>query len=576
MSQTLTIRHRQAKEPSQLPETVHPLIRRVLAQRGITRSEQIDFSLRNLPNPFLFKGMQAAVERLYQAWLKQEKIIIVGDFDADGATSVAVLMQGLQQMGFAHLQFEVPDRFHYGYGLSTAIVDDIAYQQAQLLITVDTGISSVEGVARAAELGMDVIITDHHLPADILPAACAIINPNQPNCGFPSKALAGVGVAFYLLMGLRLYLRQQEVFTQRQEPNLGELLDLVALGTVADVVPLDYVNRVLVKQGLNRIRAGRMRPGLAALIEVANKDYRYLASTDLGFSIAPRLNAAGRLDDMSQGVMLLLSESADMAQELAQLLDEYNKERRQIQQQMEAQAEQQLQSLALNEQEQYKGVCLYDPDWHQGVVGLIASRVKERLYRPVIAFAEAEDGSLKGSGRSIAGIHLRDVLDAIAKQQPGLLEKFGGHAMAAGLSLAKENLDRFRRAFDQQLQAIDESVFSPVLYSDGDLQVGDLNLYVAQALRDFPWGAGMAEPLFDGVMCVHKSQIIQEKHIKLWLSVDAKPERAVEAILFFAEKRHFELLSESQLQVYYRLDVNFFRGQQSLQLMLQDLRAKEK
>lgn len=576
MSQNFTVRQRQAKQVSLLPDTIHPLIRRVLAHRDITQLEQIDFSLKSLPAPFLFKGMQAAVERLYQAFLKREKIIIVGDFDADGATSVAVLMQGLQQLGFSQLQFEVPDRFVYGYGLSTAIVDDIAYQQAQLLITVDTGISSVEGVARAAELGMDVIVTDHHLPTDKLPEACAIVNPNQPGCDFPSKALAGVGVAFYLLIGLRQYFREQGVFTNKQaEPSLVDLLDLVALGTVADVVPLDYLNRILVKQGVARMRAGRMRKGIAALFQVAGKDHRFLASSDLGFAIAPRLNAAGRLDDMSQGVMLLLSESEEMARELAVLLDDYNKERKLIQQQMQQQAEQQLQNIAINEQALPKGLCLYDPEWHQGVVGLIASRLKERFHTPVIAFAEAEDGSLKGSGRSIAGVHLRDTLDAIAKRYPSLLDKFGGHAMAAGLTLAKEDLPRFSAAFAEQLELFDDDLFSPVLYSDGALSEQDMNLYVAQALRDFPWGAGMPEPLFDGVLVVHESRVLQEKHIKLRLSLDGKKEKAVDAMLFFAEERHFQLLSEPELHAYFRLDINFFRGQQNLQLIVQELRANQ-
>lgn len=571
MKHDFTVRRRQKKQASQLPDTIHPLIRRVLAHRDITQVDQIDFSLQSLPQPFLFKDMQTAVERLYQAYLKQEKIIIVGDYDADGATSVALLVQGLQQMGLQQLVFEVPDRFVYGYGLSGAIVEDIAFHRAQLIITVDTGISSVDGVAKAAELGMDVIITDHHLPADQLPKACAIINPNQPGCDFPSKALAGVGVAFYLLLAVRQYFRQQGVFANLAEPNLANFLDLVALGTVADVVPLDHLNRILVKQGLARIRAGKMQPGLAALIQVANKDYRYLASTDLAFAIAPRLNAAGRLDDMSQGVMLLLSQSQEMAQELAVLLDDYNKERRLIQQQMQEQAEQQLHKLQLDHQHLPTGLCLYDPAWHEGVVGLIASKLKEKLYQPVIAFAEAEDGSLKGSGRSVAGVHLRDSLDAIAKRYPGLLEKFGGHAMAAGLSLPKEKLQQFSQAFAEQMEQYDKALFSPVLYSDGALSVQDMNLYVAQALRDFPWGAAMPEPLFDGEMVLHRSQIIQDKHIKLQLSLDGKPERAVEAMLFFAEQRHFELLSQPRVHVYFRLDVNFFRGQQSLQLIIEEM-----
>lgn len=563
---------RRASQESQLDQNIHPVLKRVLANRGITRAEQVDFSLANLPDPFLLKGMQQAVERLYQAWRQQEKIIIVGDFDVDGATSVTVLILGLQAMGFKQVEFELPDRFYYGYGLSAAIVDDLAPRKAGLLITVDTGIASIDGVALANQHGMDVIITDHHLPAEQLPEALAIVNPNQQGCEFPSKALAGVGVAFYLLAGLRQYFRQQGVFERMPQPNLAELLDLVALGTVADLVPLDSLNRILVKQGLARMRSGKMRKGIAALLQIAGKDYRYTASSDLSFALAPRLNAAGRLDDMSQGVMLLLSESDEMAFELASLLDDYNKERRTIQQEMEQQAEQQLDRLSLQAENLPKGLCLYDPQWHQGVVGLIASKVKERLNRPVIVFAEAEDGSLKGSGRSISGIHLRDLLDALATKHPDLLQKFGGHAMAAGLSIEKASLPRFDQAFQALLADYEASVFDAFLYSDGALVEQDLNLYLAQAIRDFPWGSALPEPLFDGVMIIHQHRVLQEKHIKFSASIDGVAEKAVEAILFFAEPRHFALLEQPKLHFFYRLDVNFFRGQQSLQLILQDIR----
>lgn len=572
IDQSLQIIRRQAVAESQLPDTIHPLIKRVLANRAITQAEQIDYSLQHLHDPFLLKGMEQAVERLWQALKQQEKIVIAGDFDADGATSVAVLMRGFQQMGFQHLQFVVPDRFRFGYGLSAAFVDEIALLKPQLIITVDTGIASVEGVAHAKQLGMEVMITDHHLPGQQLPAACAIINPNQQGCRFPSKALAGVGVAFHLLMALRKFLREQAWFSaQRPEPNLADYLDLVALGTVADVVPLDYTNRILVNQGIARIRAGKACVGIQQLLQIAGKDYRYVASTDIAFAVAPRLNAAGRLDDMSQGIMLLLTDSADLANEFAQIMDEFNRDRRVIEQQMQQEALHITEQIIGQLKSLPRGVCLYHTQWHQGVVGLVASRIKERVHRPVIAFAQADNGELKGSGRSIAGVHLRDALADIASQHPGLIERFGGHAMAAGLTLRPEHLADFEQAFDQQLQACEASLFAPTIETDGDVATADMNLYVAQLLRDIPWGAQLPEPLFEGEFFLHQVKVLAEKHLKFSLSADGQAKQALPAILFNAKAHHHDAVKAGKVYLMYRMAVNHYRGMQSLQLIVEDI-----
>lgn len=569
-----SIIRRQAHNPSALPDTVHPLIKRVLAHRSITESWQLETSLQKLPDPMLFKGMDKAVERLWRALSAQEKLLVVGDFDADGATSVALLMKGFAVLGFEKLEFVVPDRFRYGYGLSPEIVDDIAPLKPALLVTVDNGIASLEGVARANRYGIDVIITDHHLPAAQLPDALAIVNPNQPDCAFPCKNLAGVGVAFYLLMALRKKLRDEKWFeqTHRAEPNLADFLDLVALGTVADVVPLDEINRILVSQGIKRMRAGRARAGIRQLLQVAGKDYRYLTSSDIGFNLAPRLNAAGRLDDMSQGIMLLLTESDELAQELALMLDDLNRDRRSIEQQMQREAAKLIDEQIAQFDVVPKGVCLFHPEWHQGVVGLVASRTKERLHRPVIAFALAENGELKGSGRSIAGIHLRDVLDAVATKHKGLLNRFGGHAMAAGLTLEREKLPLFQKAFDDELQLLSERLFEQVLETDGELECDAFNLYVAQMLQDIPWGAQLPEPLFEGVFYLHRSSVLAGKHLKFWVSLDGNVEQAYEAILFNAKERHHACMMHPTMQLLYRLSVNVFRGQQSLQLIVEDVR----
>jgi single-stranded-DNA-specific exonuclease len=447
-----------------------------------------------------------------------------------------------------------------------------------LLITVDNGISSVAGVDKAKALDMKVIITDHHLPGAQLPNADAIINPNQQGCTFPSKALAGVGVAFHLLIALRRLLREKNWFVQQRitEPNLAAYLDIVALGTVADVVPLDFYNRILVAQGIKRIRAGKMCVGIRHLLHVAGKDHRYISSSDLGFTLGPRLNAAGRLDDMTQGIMLLLTESDSLAQELAQALDDFNRDRRAIEQQMQIEALSIVDQITASLSEVPRGFCLYHEQWHQGVVGLVASRIKEKYHRPVIAFAKADNGELKGSGRSIKGIHLRDLLDDIATSHPQLLDKFGGHAMAAGLSLPVENLSSFEQAFHQHLQRIDEaSLFDAVIESDGVIEEKDMNLFTAQLLRDvMPWGQQFPEPLFDGEFYVKAQKALGEKHIKLQLAYAANSTAEIEAIFFNTDANYWLNASLVKIFIVYKLAVNYYRGEQRLQLIIQHMQIQ--
>ncbi|NRB40026.1 MAG: single-stranded-DNA-specific exonuclease RecJ [Pseudomonadales bacterium] len=569
-------------------DSVPPLLKRLLIQRGVGCDAQIKHELSELSDPFLMKGMQGAVRRLLQALQAQQKVIIVGDFDADGATSTALMLLVLQRLGFQQVSFMVPNRFEYGYGLSEAIVDELALQKPDLLVTVDNGISSIDGVKKAADYGIDVVITDHHLPGRTLPEAVAIVNPNQHGCEFPSKAMAGVGVVFHLLMALRKSLRELQWFETQNiaEPNLADYLDLVALGTVADVVPLDFYNRILVAQGIKRIRAGRMRPGIQQLLQVAGKDYRQVCSADMGFALGPRLNAAGRLDDMSQGILLLSTDSSEFAFELAQQMDAFNRDRRLIEGQMQIEALAIVDALMAEIEEVPRALCLFHEDWHQGVVGLVASRLKEKFHRPVIAFAKAEniDGQvqveLKGSGRSIAGIHLRDILDEVATKNPGLLNKFGGHAMAAGLSLAADDFEQFQKAFLKIVDAIeDASIFEPVIETDGALQAYDLNLYNALMIRDaMPWGQGLPEPVFEGEFYMMQQRILKEAHLKCELAVSAQSGETYPAILFNTDVEFWSQHSSSlpiKVQVVYRLSVNTFRGVQSLQLMIQSMGLSE-
>ena len=550
-----------------------PLLQRIYQSRGINNQLALDRQLSCLPAPSLLSGMTEAVERLITALQQDQQIVIVGDFDADGATSSALMMLALRAMGFQRLEFLVPNRFDYGYGLTPEIVDLATQYKPQLIVTVDNGISSIEGVAHAADLNIDVIVTDHHLPGKILPEAWAIINPNQPGCVFPSKNLAGVGVAFYLLSGLRKTLRDIGWFTDNgmEEPNMAAWLDLVALGTVADVVPLDQVNRALVHQGLMRIRSGRCRPGIQALLRIAGKNPKRLVATDLGFAIGPRLNAAGRLDDISLGIQCLLTDDLNEAMQTAESLDQLNKDRRSIEQSMQQEAMMELDKLTLDSERLPSALCLFRPDWHQGVVGLVASRLKEKHHRPVVAFARADDGSLKGSSRSIPGLHIRDAMDAVATQNPGLISKFGGHAMAAGLTLEEKNLTWFVEAF----QAHVEKVLNPEdlnakIITDGNLISDQISMYTAENLREAgPWGQQFPEPCFEGIFLINQQRVVGENHLKLVLSHPSAPKLSIDAIYFNMDVEQWPNNEIQQARCVYRLDINEFRGQQKLQLLVQ-------
>jgi single-stranded-DNA-specific exonuclease len=554
-----------------LPDHLHPVLRRVYAARRISSADELDNGLSRLLPPLALKDMTAAVDLLDRALQDGQRILIVGDFDADGATSSALMVSGLRAMGAGRVEFLVPNRFEFGYGLTPEIVAVAARAAPDLLITVDNGISSIDGVAAAKALGMRVLVTDHHLPGAELPLADAIVNPNQPGDQFPSKCLAGVGVAFYLLMALRGRLRETGWFQARRlaEPNLAEYLDLVALGTVADLVPLDRNNRVLLQQGIQRVRAGRCRPGILALLEAAGRAPGRLVAADFGFGVGPRLNAAGRLDDMSLGIECLLCEDAAHARELAGRLDALNRERREIEADMNSSALKHVQNMRPDTGELPLGLCLYDAGWHQGVIGILASRIRERFHRPAIAFADAGDGQLKGSARSIPGLHIRDTLAAIAARHPGLLNKFGGHAMAAGLSLSARRLAAFRDAFEDELAArLDVGALQGVVESDGELAADDFSLELSELLRSAgPWGQGFPEPLFDGEFIVLSQRVVGERHLKLTVRC-AAGERVLDAIAF--RQAGGQRLREGQrVRLAYRLDTNEYRGLLGLQLIVE-------
>ena len=558
-------------------DQLDPLLQRIYQSRGIDSQASLDRRLNCLPEPQSMTGLDAATQRLVTAAKKQQSVLIVGDFDADGATSSALMVLGLRAMGFQSVDFLVPNRFDYGYGLTPEIVDLAAEKSPDLIITVDNGISSVEGVARANKLAIEVIVTDHHLPGTQLPDAVAIVNPNQQGCDFPSKNLAGVGVAFYLLIALRTELRQQQWFDQQQiaEPNLSQWLDLVALGTVADVVPLDQVNRALVHQGLLRIRSGHSRPGIQALLRIAGKNPARLVATDLGFALGPRLNAAGRLDDISLGIQCLLCDDPQQALHTAQALDELNQDRKSIETCMQQQALAIVEQLGLDDKSMPAALSLFQPDWHQGVVGLLASRIKEKYHRPVVAFARGDNGDLKGSCRSIPGLHIRDTLDAVATQNPGLITKFGGHAMAAGISLNEDKLSEFEQAFEQQVaQLVTEDDLQARLITDGCLEAQQLSMHTAEMLRDAgPWGQLFPEPCFQGDFRIVQQRIVGERHLKLVLAPHNQPEIAIDAIWFNIDTARWPNPEAETVHCVYRLDINEFRGLESLQLMVQHLQA---
>ncbi len=552
-----------------------PRLAAIYQARQVRAPEEIATALEGLPPPAALRGLDAAVALLADAVQMQQRILVIGDFDADGATSSALCLLALRAMGAAQVDFLVPNRFEYGYGLTPEIVAVAAQREPDLLLTVDNGISSIDGVAAARARGMRVLITDHHLPGAVLPAADAIVNPNQPDCDFPGKALAGVGVAFYVLSALRAELRRRDWFAANgwSEPNMAGFLDLVALGTVADVVPLDRHNRILVQQGLARIRARRCRPGILALLEVAGRAPERINSSDLGFVLGPRLNAAGRLDDIALGIRCLLTEDVAEARAIAAELDQLNRERRGIERGMQREAERALDAVDLAVEQLPWGLCLYQPDWHQGVIGILASRIKERHHRPVIAFADAGEGQIKGSARSIPGLHIRDALDVVASRHPGLLSKFGGHAMAAGLSLARDAYEPFRDAFDRVVrEQLSEDDLTAVIWSDGELAPDEFNLELAHHIRDGgPWGQQFPEPLFDGEFEVVQQRIVGERHLKLLLAVDPVRRVLVDAIAFNVDTTEWPDQATQRVRLAYRLDVNWFRGQENLQLVVEHL-----
>ena len=560
-------------EPRPLPETLPflgempTLLTRLYAARGVQSQAELDKSLARLIPYQQLKGIDAAVDLLVVALEQHQRILIVGDFDADGATASTVGLLGLRLLGAAHVDYLVPNRFEYGYGLTPEIVEVALTRTPQLLITVDNGISSVEGVAAAKAAGLSVLVTDHHLPGNELPAADAIVNPNQPGCEFPSKALAGVGVIFYVLIALRARLNSLGWYQNTKAPNIAELLDLVALGSVADVVPLDANNRILVHQGLERIRAGRARPGLKAILEVAKRDYSRITSTDLGFILGPRLNAAGRLDDMSLGIECLLTDDANAAREMAAQLDEMNQDRKSIEQGMQREALAQLKELPVESMP--FGLCLFDPDWHQGVIGILASRLKERYFRPTFAFADAGDGMLKGSGRSVPGFHIRDALSVVAAQHPELISKYGGHAMAAGLTLPEANFAVFSSAFDAEVRRqLREEDLTGRLMSDGSLAVEEFHLELARALRNAgPWGQHFPEPLFHGVFQLVEQRIVGERHLKVVLKTECGSVK-LDGIAFGVDREVWPNPTIRWVELAYKLDLNEFRGNETVQLMI--------
>jgi single-stranded-DNA-specific exonuclease len=537
---------------------LHPVLARIYAARGIKEMRQLEHELSALlPFPTM-KNAEEMAGLLADMIQAGKRLLIVADYDSDGATACAVAIRALREFG-ATVDYLVPNRFEYGYGLTPEIVQLAETRKPDILITVDNGISSVAGVEEANRLGMQVLVTDHHLPGDELPEAASIVNPNQLGCSFPSKNLAGVGVIFYVMLALRAELRNRGAYTTKPEPNLARLLDLVALGTVADVVKLDDNNRILVHQGLKRIRAGRACPGINALLRVAGRKPEKVSTYDLGFVVGPRLNAAGRLDDMALGIECLLADSEEQAFAMAQRLDTLNRERREIETDMQEQALAALEEIEVSEN---YALSLYSPDWHQGVIGILASRLKDKYHRPVIAFAQGNNGELKGSGRSIRGLHLRDALDLVAKRKPHLLQKFGGHAFAAGLTIQAPHFEEFSTTFEE----IARSLLTPgdlerVIECDGSLGIPAMNLTLAKTLTEQVWGQGFPQPAFQETFSVENQRVVGEKHLRLKLG---KAGQVFDGILFF----HSEPLP-ARINTVYRLDVNEYNGSQSLQLIVE-------
>lgn len=570
-----TILRREFNVPPDLAH-LHPVLQRVYAARGIRTVEELDYRLSCLLHYQSLKDITAAAQCLGTAVMLQESILIVGDFDSDGATSSALAVAALRDFGAQQVDYLVPNRFEYGYGLTPEIVAlALKTKKPDLIVTVDNGISSHEGVLAAKAAGMKVIITDHHLPGTSLPASDAIVNPQQKDDHFPSKHLAGVGVIFYLMLALRQYLREQHWFDQSMTgvPSMRQFLDLVALGTVADLVTLDHNNRLLVSQGLQWIKSGKARPGIYALLKLAKREVAHLIASDLAFSVAPRLNAAGRLADMSLGIACLLENDRNRAHEMAVQLSQLNEERRSIEENMKREAFLILEKL-IEKQNLEKGICLFDARWHQGVIGLLASRLTERLHRPAIIFALShQEDELKGSARSITGLHIRDLLEAMAMRYPNLIVKFGGHAMAAGLSVKKACFADFSLAFQQACdKQLNQDMLQGKCYTDGELRSEDIGLELAEILRYAagPWGQGFPEPLFEACFRVLAQRLVGDKHLKMTLGLEGSSQQ-VEAIAFNVSLSQWPNHRAERIKARYRLGVNYYQGRKTLQLLVDAL-----
>ncbi|HFQ5433124.1 TPA: single-stranded-DNA-specific exonuclease RecJ [Vibrio vulnificus] len=578
----IEIQRRPEPDLSLLPDSVPDILKRIYLNRGIQDVSQLETAVKGLHSYQKLHGIELAVALLFEAIREQKRIIVVGDFDADGATSSALSVLALRMLGSNNVDYLVPNRFEDGYGLSPEVVEQAIALGAEVIMTVDNGVSSIEGVRYAKEHGLKVLVTDHHLPGQVLPEVDAMVNPNLQTCAFPSKALAGVGVAFYLMMALCVHMRQCAWFAEQgmAEPKLMELVDLVALGTVADVVPLDENNRILVHQGLQRIRAGKARPGIQALIEVAKRDARRLVAADFGFALGPRINAAGRLDDMSFGVELLMCNNIHAARRMAHELDGLNQTRKEIEEGMKQEAMAFCERLQFSENSELPyGLALFQRDWHQGVIGILASRIKEKYHRPVIAFADGGDGYIKGSCRSIPGLHMRDALDLIDTQNPGLILKFGGHAMAAGLTIKECDFERFSQLFDQLVKReLDEAALKGIVLSDGELKPEEFSMHTAELLRSAgPWGQAFPEPIFDGEFKVLHQKLVGEKHLKLMLEPLFKGHPTnimIDGIAFNVDLRRWPDASVKTVRLAYKLDINEFRNNQSLQLMIEHIEAR--
>ena len=568
-----TVVRRPMVDDSHLPATIPPLLKQIYARRGMSAADT-ELDIKKLLRPDSMLGINQAAQCIADAMEADKSLLVVGDFDADGATSTTVCILAMRMMGCSHIDYLIPNRFDYGYGLSPKIVDVAIAKGAELLITVDNGISSIEGVAAAKNQGLTVVVTDHHLPGKQLPNADVIVNPNQTDCSFASKSIAGVGVAFYLMLAIRAELRRRNWFQTKGiiEPNLASLLDIVALGTVADVVALDANNRTLIDAGIQRVRKGRCRPGITALLEIAKRAPSRTVAADFGFAVGPRLNAAGRLDEMALGVETLLCDDMNKARRMAFELDKLNAERRELEFEMQQEALQHLSLLSLNKDTLPWGIALFQDDWHQGVIGILASRIKDKYHRPVIAFADAGNGEIKGSARSIKGLHMRDLLETINTRYPELIIKFGGHAMAAGLSIADNRFDEFRKIFDEAVhKLLPEELLTGELLTDGELGADLLNIDVAKLLRNAgPWGQGFEEPLFDGHFRLIQQKIVGEKHLKLLLETECGT-LLLDAIAFNVDLNVWPDATISHVKLVYKLDVNEFRGNESLQLMVEQI-----